>query len=281
VDIVDIHPHAIAKDLSRYPLDPLGGTPSAWSRDRGVDAGELLERMDAAGIRRAVLVQPATAYGYDNSYAADAAAAHPGRFLYVGMVDVRAPGAAERVTYWVREREMAGLRIFGNGTDLDTWLDDPQTFGAWEAARDLKIPICVQTSFESLPILSRVLDRFPDVPVLLDHCAWPPVADGPPYAAAGAFFDLARHPNFYLKVTEALLRDLNEGAASVRTFFEQALAVFGARRIAWGSNFPSSEGTLTGLRDLALEQLSFLSEQERELIFGEVAVSLYPRLRTM
>jgi predicted TIM-barrel fold metal-dependent hydrolase len=281
VDIVDIHPHAISKDARRYPLDPLGGTVSAWARQRPADAGELLAALDQAGIRRAVVVQPATAYGYDNSYAADSAAAHPDRLLYVGMVDVLRPDAAERVTYWVRERGMVGLRIYGDGTALDDWLDDPRTFGAWEAARDLGIPVCVQTSFESLPVLDRVLGRFPSVNVLLDHCAWPPVGGGPPYAAAAAFFDLARHPNLYLKLTEALFRDLTEGQASVRSFIEQAIAAFGVDHLAWGSNYPSSAGTLISLRDLALESLAFLPDAARRAIFCETALALYPRLRAM
>jgi predicted TIM-barrel fold metal-dependent hydrolase len=281
MDIVDIHPHAISKDHARYRLDPLGGTVSAWARERPVDAGELLDRLTGAGIRRAVVVQPATAYGYDNSYAADSAAAHPERLLYVGMVDVRAPGAAERVTYWVKERDMAGLRIFSDGSTLDTWLEDPQTFEAWEAARDLGIPVCVQTGYDSLPILARTVARFPEVPVLLDHGAWPPAEDGPPYIAAADFFALAGLPNLYLKVTEAFFRDLGQGRGSVRTFVERTVDAFGPRRIAWGSNFPSSPGSVTELRDLALEHLAFLSEADRRAIFCETALAVYPRLRTM
>ena len=29
---VDIHPHVISTDTKRYPLNPLGGTQSTWSR---------------------------------------------------------------------------------------------------------------------------------------------------------------------------------------------------------------------------------------------------------
>jgi L-fuconolactonase len=31
--IVDIHPHVIATDNVRYPLQPLGGNQSTWSRE--------------------------------------------------------------------------------------------------------------------------------------------------------------------------------------------------------------------------------------------------------
>jgi predicted TIM-barrel fold metal-dependent hydrolase len=126
-----------------------------------------------------------------------------------------------------------------------------------------------------------VVSRFPGVKVALDHCAWPPVGDGPPYRAAAPFFDLAKLPNLYLKLTEAFFRDLTEGKATARSFIEQTVATFGADRLAWGSNFPSSPGTLVSLRDLALDSLAFLPEADRRAIFCDTALTLYPRLRAM
>jgi predicted TIM-barrel fold metal-dependent hydrolase len=281
MEIVDIHPHVIASDNERYPFAPLGGTLSAWARERPVDAAGMLAEMDAAGIRRAVLVQAATAYGYDNTYAADSAAAHPGRFLFAGIIDVLAPGAATVIEQLVRDRRMAGFRIFSDGSTLDTWLEDPVTYGAWEAARALGITICLQTGFESLAILGRMLARFPDVNVVLDHCAWPPVDDGPPYVAAEPFFALADHPNLYLKLTEALLRDLDDGRSTSQAFLEALVTRFGAQRIAWGSNYPSSAGPLVRLRDLAFERLAFLSDADRHAILCDTAVTLYPQLQAM
>ena len=47
--------------------------------------------MDAAGVQKAAIVQASTCYGHDNSYVADAVAAHPKRFTGVFSVDVLAP----------------------------------------------------------------------------------------------------------------------------------------------------------------------------------------------
>ena len=41
--IVDIHPHVISPDTKRYPLSPLGGTQSTWSRDRPTPFEALIE----------------------------------------------------------------------------------------------------------------------------------------------------------------------------------------------------------------------------------------------
>jgi predicted TIM-barrel fold metal-dependent hydrolase len=282
VEIVDIHPHVISADVNRYPFNPVGGKMSVWAKERPVDTDGMLAAMDRAGIRRSVIVHASTAYGYDNSYAADAAQAHPHRFRFVGAVDVRAADAPERLAYWVKERGMVGFRIFAAGStmgeDSGDWLDDPATFPAWQAARDLGISVVVQTRFKTFPALRKLLDRFGDVKVIIDHFSHPPLEDGPPYAAAQPFFDLASCPNVYLKLTERVFHDCTKGKAGARSFLEQTIAAYGTARIAWGSNYPSSDGTLVELLDLAKRELAFLSPADQEQIFSGTALALYPSL---
>src|SRR5258706_15991618 len=95
--VIDIHPHVIAPDPVRYPLDPLGGKQSDWSRTRPVSFEKMLAAMDQAGIAKSALVQTSTSYGHDNSYVADAVAAHPERFTGVFSVDVFQPDAPQRM----------------------------------------------------------------------------------------------------------------------------------------------------------------------------------------
>src|SRR5215211_164157 len=125
MQIIDIHPHVIAADQARYPLEPVGGQLSEWAAQRAVTREQLLAGMDEAGVAQAVLVQASTAHGHDNSYTADSAAAHPARFAWVGSVDALAPDAPDQITYWVQERGMAGVRLFTAGstmTEQASWL---------------------------------------------------------------------------------------------------------------------------------------------------------------
>src|ERR1700739_3482844 len=89
--IIDLHPHIVSPDTKRYPLNPLGGTQSAWSSERPTTYQDLIKAMDEAGVDKAAIVHSSTAYGYDNSYAADAVAAVPSRFTGVYSIDVMAP----------------------------------------------------------------------------------------------------------------------------------------------------------------------------------------------
>ena len=48
--LIDIHPHIVSPDTKKYPLDPLGGTQSTWSRDRPTPYEALVVAMDQAGV---------------------------------------------------------------------------------------------------------------------------------------------------------------------------------------------------------------------------------------
>jgi len=277
---IDIHPHIIADDPKRYPLAPLGGHQSDWSRTRPVSTPQMIAAMDKAGVTKSALVQASTCYGHDNSYVADAVAAHPDRFTGVFSVDVLAADAPERMRYWV-SRGLTGMRLFTIGStmpDQASWLDDPKSYPAWECAGELGLSVCLQLSPTAFPQMIRMVERFPDVRIIVDHLARPVMADGPPYAAAASLFALAKYPKIYLKLTPRTFAEVRNGKASPETFFPKLVAEFGAQRLAWGSNYPSSEGSLSELLGVARESLSCLPEEDRSWIFAKTAQSLYPAL---
>ena len=277
---IDIHPHIIAADNARYPLAPLGGHQSDWSRTRPVTLEQLIAAMDTAGVRKAAIVQASTCYGHDNSYVADAVAAYPKRFTGVFSVDVLAPDAPERMRYW-RDKGLTGLRLFTFGSTMSeqaNWLDDPKSYPAWTSAGELGLSICLQMSAKAIPQAVNMAIRFPNVRIILDHCARPALEDGPPYDAASSLFDLARYPNIYLKLTPRIFAEARRGRATPETFFPALVAAFGPSRLAWGSNYPSSEGTLPAILQVARDSLGCLPAADQEWIFGKTAQVLYPAL---
>src|ERR1700719_4211332 len=125
--VIDIHPHTVAPDPKRYPLAPLGGTQSTWSSERPTTYQQLLQAMDAAGVAKAAIVHSSTAYGYDNSYVADAVLAVPTRFTGVYSIDVMTADAVKTFDYWL-DRACTGMRLFATGSTLPnqaTWFADP------------------------------------------------------------------------------------------------------------------------------------------------------------
>ncbi|HUI97373.1 MAG TPA: amidohydrolase family protein [Xanthobacteraceae bacterium] len=278
--IIDIHPHVIATDTARYPLAPLGGTQSTWSRDRPTSYQQMIAEMDAAGVAKSAIVQASTAYGHDNSYVAEAIAAYPKRFTGVFSVDVLAPDAVEKMKYWLG-RGFSGMRLFTTGSTMPgqaTWFADPSTFAAWEYAGDAGIPVCMQMTPQGFPQLRGLMDRFPTVRIILDHLARPHLVDGPPFAADQPFFDLAAYGQVFLKVTPVNVEPKDWGKATPETFFGAVIKAYGASRIAWGSNFPATAGPLSAILAKAQAAFAFASAGDREWIFGKTAQALYPRL---
>jgi predicted TIM-barrel fold metal-dependent hydrolase len=280
---IDTHTHVISGDDARYPRAPIGGHQSDWSKERPVSVERMIAAMDAAGVAKSVLVQASTCYGHDNSYVADAVAAHPDRFTGVCSIDVLAPDACDVLRSWLG-KGFTGLRLFTTGSTMPGqqlgWLDDPKSFPVWELASERGIPICLQMTAKAIPQVVTLATRFPKVCVLLDHFARPSLEDGPPYAAAGSLWELAKFQNVYLKATPHTFAAARQGKATPDSFFRRAVDVFGARRIAWGSNFPAAAGTLAELLAIAQEAFAALTAEEREWIFTRTALTLYPSLVT-
>ncbi|RKP57592.1 amidohydrolase family protein [Pararobbsia silviterrae] len=278
--IVDIHPHIISDDEQAYPPAPLFGKRSDWSKERPTTVETLIESMDAAGVAKAAVVHSSTTYGFDNSYVVDGCAKYADRLVAVGSVDVLEADAPKKIREWVG-RGLAGLRLFTGGSTKEfdpSELDDPRAFPAWELCAELGLPMCIQTGPIGLPQVTALAKRFPKVAIVLDHLGRPEVADGAPYAKAQSLFDLAPLENIYLKLTPRIFGDVKKEKASADTFFPRVVEAFGAKRMAWGSNYPTSPGALSEILATAQAGLASLSDEDRAWIFGKTAQQLYPAL---
>jgi predicted TIM-barrel fold metal-dependent hydrolase len=281
--IVDTHTHVIAPDTARFPVDPIGGRRSDWSRARPVDADGLVRALDEAGIAKAVVVQASTVYGHDNRAALAALRAYPDRFVGVYSIDAAAPDAVERIRHW-QDQGFSGFRLFTTGTTMPGqagWFGHQDSYPAWAYAEEHDIGVCLQMTVAGLAVLRQLLQRFPRVRVLLDHCARAELSDGPPYRIARELFELAEFPGVYLKLTHRTLESAASGASTIAEFLEQLVATYGAERIAWGSNFPAAPGSLPELLGEARRALSVLPSADQELIFGGTAERFYPALNAV
>jgi predicted TIM-barrel fold metal-dependent hydrolase len=278
--IIDIHPHIISDDEKAYPPAPLFGKRSDWSQERPSTVEALIAAMDAAGVAKAAVVHSSTTYGFDNSYVVDGCNQYKDRLVAVGSVDVLQPDAPKTILEW-KERGLAGLRLFTGGSTKEfdpSELEDPRSYPAWELCSELGITMCIQTGPIGLPQVTALAKRFPKVKIILDHLGRPDVLDGPPYANAKSMFDLAPLENIYFKLTPRIFGDVKKEKASAATFFPAVVKEFGAQRLAWGSNFPTSPGTLSEILATAQQGLASLSDEDRAWIFEKTAKQLYPGL---
>lgn len=256
-----------------------GATPNVstlMSPQTEIPIDLLAETLDDHGVDRAVLVQPVFR-GEDNSYVADCAAMEPARFAAVCVVDPRVEGAADRLAYWVRERGCKGLRLRPRVDAEAAIFSDPASFPLWESATRLDIVVSVLASTEHLPAVDALADRFPTVPIVIDHFAHPHV-ERAVRLSWQALMQLAKHQQVHVKTSGYYY--FSSERHPYRDCWPLLRAVydaFGPQRMIWGSDFPHvllSTGYARSLRFVD-QSLDWLSDADREAILGGNALRLY------
>src|SRR6185295_15884391 len=136
---------------------------------------------------------------------------------------------------------------------------------------ELRIPVVTQLRREGLYMLYTLIRRFPNVKIIVDHLMHAPRGEQPPYARCAYLFELAKYPNVYFKLSTNNFRE-----AAPEIFLPKLVQEIPANRIAWGSNYPASKGTLKEMVDEARAGLACLKQSDQEWIFSKTAQSLYP-----
>ena len=281
--LFDSHAHLIADDAGRYPPAPVGATLKPGDLDDPMTAERLIAEMDKSGVERAVVVQRASIYGYDNSYICDSATKYPNRLAAVCAIDANAPEGPDRVRYWMEERGATGIRVMElvKGSDL-SWLLSPLTLNVWRMANRLKIPFCVHffpwNRNAGLAALKRILDELPDTRLVVDHFSNMDTKQGPPdYGLDASFSELARFPNVHTKFTTVPLGRLHADGIDAAPIVARVVQAFGAKRVMWGSDITQSQGSYGFMTQLGHRATALLTESEREQVLCGATAAVYAR----
>ncbi|MBL8552129.1 MAG: amidohydrolase [Hyphomonadaceae bacterium] len=277
----DSHAHIIADDSARYPPAPPSGSLKPGELDNPMTAERLLGDMDAAGVKRAVLVQRGSIYGFDSSYVCASAARYPDRFAAVCSIDGTAADADEAVRRWVGEFGAAGVRFMEliKGSDL-SWLASPSARKAWRTAASLKTPVCVHffpwNRLGGLAALKEILAETPDLTVVIDHFSNMNTQSGAPdYGLDQPLMDVAAFPGVHVKFTTVPLGRLHDAGIDAAPIVARVVEAFGARRVMWGSDITQSPGTYDHMVSLGRSAAASLSEADRAQVFEGAVQSVY------
>ena len=270
--IVDAHLH-IWKSDPAYPDQTLTTVSPAC------DIPETLLRdyMEEHGVSRAVLVQPMYP-GEDNSLVANAAKAEPDRYKAVCVVNPTMAGAEDRLSHWVEEHGCKGLRLRPVFAPEEACFGNPESYPLWERAAQLGIIINALVKPPHLPALKSVVEKFPQVPVIIDHMAFPNVAKGINGPDFQLFLSLAKFPNVHVKPSGLCYYTQQKYPyTDCHPFIEAAYDTFGPERLIWGSDFPHVLLSTGYRRSLLIPErfYTFLSTAERDLLLGGNASRLY------
>lgn len=254
--IIDPHLHVWSDDETAYPF--AGG-----SRPRQPGSVDLLmETMAAAGVDKAVIVQPIH-YLFDNRYVADCLKRYPGTLAAQALVDPTEPDAPDRLEALVREQGFGGMRIhlsrYGDPAGLAAKAQDP----LWVRARDLDACFNLFGRAEDHPPLEPMIARFPEVKVVVDHIGGVPAHEPEPGPLLTNLLNWAQYPNVYVKISNVGSR--SQAPYPHRDTFPMVQRIYdayGPERLMWGTDFPhvlTGCGYLEAL-DLIRTHMDFLTD---------------------
>ena len=227
-------------------------------------------------VERAVLVQPVFR-GEDNSYVAQCARDDPDKFAAVCVVDPRIPDAERRLAYWVNQG-CRGLRLRPRIPAETAIFGDPATYPLWGAAQRLGVVVSLLASPEHVPMVGRLAERFPQVPIVIDHLGHPNTSSEAAMSGFRPLLDLARHSQIYLKLSgfHHFSRErfpYSDCWPLVRAAYDQ----FGPERLLWGSDFPHVLVASSYARSMMVSDQALVdwSAADHESLMGANALRLY------
>ena len=239
------------------------------------DLSPILQRN---GVDKTVLVQASNSVA-ESLWLLELADANSFIAGDVGWVDLLSPQVEEQLCELIAHPKFKGVRHLVESEPNDDWLVRPAVLSSLKrlAAHGLSYDLLVHT--HHLKYVPQVAESCPELALVIDHLAKPPIARNEIKEWSQALAPLAKFPNINCKLS-GLVTEANWNSwqtDDLHPFVDCALEFFGADRMMFGSDYPVC--LLAATYDRVLESfqeiLKDLNETEREKIFSTNAAKFY------
>ncbi|WP_153394634.1 amidohydrolase family protein [Ornithinicoccus halotolerans] len=280
--VVDSHLHVWRLPTAR------GDSPYAWiTPEMGVlyrdyQPEEAQAELAAASVDAAVLVQA------DDTLADTAMMLQTcDRFGWavgvVGWVPLDVPREAEAaLDRWQQHPAFRGVRHLVHGDPRADFLDLPPVRESLGLLAERELPLDVPDAYpRHLAQVAALVEELPELTVVVDHLAKPPLDQGPGAAAFEEWEQLmrriARAPRAVAKVSGLRIPGSHYDAATLRPAVEVALEAFGPDRLMYGGDWPMTvpDGGYAPTLEVLQEVLDGLSGDESAAIWHRTAERVY------
>ena len=276
---IDAHHH-----LWRYMPDEFGWINEHMSTiRRDFLTHDLKPLLDSAGISGTIAVQACQSLEETHWLLGladgDTSAGSPWIKGVVGWAPIAADDFQETFANLRQCKNLRGLRHVIQDEPDDQFILSPAFNRGIRMLRDTDLVYDILIHARHLPQTLRFVDMHPDQPFVLDHCAKPPIADGPLEPWSTHLRELAKRPNVSCKlsglVTEADWQQWTP--AILEPYWLVVLDAFGPTRLLFGSDWPVALLASSYQRwiDIVTEWVAPLSESEKEAIWGVTARRVY------
>ena len=272
--VVDAHHHVWS--LARGDYAWL--TPARGAIYRDFTLADLAPLNEAAGVTATVLVQAAPTMAETRfllKVAKDSKGLVKG---VVGWVDLADPDVIPTLTRLTRDPLLKAIRPMLQDLPDPSWILRADVGRALSALPRLGIRFDALVTPAQLPALLTMLDRHPDLALVIDHGAKPDIANSVWEPWARSMRAAAANPRVRCKLSGlATEAGPNWTIDTLRPYFEHLLDCFGAQRLMWGSDWPVVNLAGSYQRWFAATKalLAGLTPQERNAIMGGTARKFY------
>jgi L-fuconolactonase len=255
--IVDTHIHLVSSDRERFPLNVYPHIGCEWI-DSAPDADSFIPTMEAAGVDKAILIQPHGAYGTDNSYICFAASRYK-PLVPVAIIDPFGDHKVDKLS-GLAQKDVVGLRLFSIPTPEDSWIAAKETSQIWEEAKAQNMVIEICALPEELKAIERCAEQYSEQTIVVDHCCFVPLHE-PNHPFTQLLLGLSKYPNIVLKVTSVVIDNWVASGRESQSLFPALAEKFGPDRLVWGSDYAQTIRPYDQLVDFGIEAMSSLGSQ--------------------
>lgn len=270
---IDAHQHFWAVERGDYGWL----TPELAPIYRNFLPEDLAPILERHGITGTVLVQAAPTVA-ETEFMLSLAAKSAFIKGVVGWVDFESDTAVDMIASLAQSGKLVGIRpMIQDIEDIDWMLQDRFT-PVFEAIIENDLVFDALTLPRHLPALRRLLDRHPEMRVVIDHGSKPLIADGIMAGWAEDMAALATRENTCCKLSGLVTEAGDDwSAVDLKPYVDHLLNTFGPERLIWGSDWPVCTLAATYDHWVATTQglLAQLTQQERDAIWGLNAQRVY------
>lgn len=229
------------------------------------------------GVTGAILVQSQDG-PRDTAWLLGQAAHAPWVAGVVGWADLTAGDIGAQLDALVAAGPLVGVRPMVQDLGAD-WFDDPAIEPGLTCLPAANLTLDALIRPRHLPALERLAARHQTLRIVIDHAAKPAIGEHAFAAWHDAIASLARHPNVACKLSGLLTETApSQSPETVLPYIDAVLALFGAERVLWGSDWPvlNLRGDYAAWLSMARDAITVT---DHAAVFGGNARHFYPRMR--
>jgi L-fuconolactonase len=272
-------------DAHQHFWNPARGDYGWMPKDNAVlsrvyGPADLAPELARHGIGKTVLVQAAPSVA-ETEYMLGIADATPFVAGVVGWVDFERPAGRAELKRLAGHPAFKGVRPMIQDIPDDAWMLRDDVQWAYRAVIDEGLTFDALGFPRHLGHFLTLLKRYPEMRVVIDHCMKPQIRAHSAAAFrhwAEGMARLAGETAAFVKFS-ALVTEANPGwtVADLKPYVDHVVAVFGAERVMWGSDWPVCllAASYDAWRAAAQKLVAQRSEAERAAIFGGTAALFY------